>query len=306
MASNKDMKKPDEAKKFSYLPDWKNFVTGGTAGAVSRTVTNPLERLKILRQLGIPEYKGLNFWKAMKHIAKTEGFVGFLKGNGANVVRVFPFTAFQFYFYELFKKLLFPNGEKNNYKMKLLCGGLSAICTSTLTYPLDLVRTFLSIQTSTNKTAVMGDKPSMIGGMVNIAKTHGFFGLYRGWLMSMIGVVPYLALQLSVFDWTATHYMPDKKSKWFDIVNLLIGGWAGFVGAGLTYPTDVMRRKMQLSGIDKTADSYTSIFDCARKMYKADGYKAFFRGFVSSQVKIVPAAAIMFMTNERLKKLLKI
>ena len=41
-------------------------------------------------------------------------------------------------------------------------------------------------------------------------------------------------------------------------------------------------------------------------MHKADGAKAFFRGFVASQVKIVPAAAIMFMTNERLKRWLKI
>lgn len=190
--------------------------------------------------------------------------------------------------------------------MKFICGGLSGICTSTLTYPLDLVRTFLSIQTAENKTEVMGAKPGMVSGMINIVKSNGFFGLYKGWLMSMIGVVPYLALQLSVFDWTATHFMPDKKSKWFDVANLLIGGWAGFVGAGLTYPADVVRRKMQLSGIDKTADSYTSIPDAFRKMYKHDGIKAFFRGFIPSQVKIVPAAAIMFMCNERMKKWFKI
>lgn len=168
-------------------------------------------------------------------------------GNGANVLRVFPFTAFQFYFYELFKKLLFPHGEKNVYKMKFICGGLSGICTSTLTYPLDLVRTFLAIQTAENKSEVMGNKPGMISGMINIVKMNGFFGLYKGWVMSMIGIVPYLALQLSVFDWTATRYMPNKKSKWFDLANLAIGGWAGFVGAGLTYPADVVRRKMQLS-----------------------------------------------------------
>jgi solute carrier family 25 phosphate transporter 23/24/25/41 len=210
-------------------------------------VTNPLERLKILRQLGIAEYKSLNFFKAMARMWRTEGFNGFLKGNGANVVRVFPFTAFQFFFYEQFKLLLFPKGEKNSYTIKCCCGGLSGVITSTLTYPLDLVRTFLAIQTADNKTGVMGAKPGMVSGMVNIVKQNGFFGLYRGWVVSMIGVVPYLALQLSVFDWTVTNYMPDKKSKWFDVFNLCVGGWAGFVGAGLTYPLDVIRRKMQLS-----------------------------------------------------------
>jgi hypothetical protein len=43
-------------------------------------VTNPLERLKILRQLGIPEYKPLGFVGAMARMWKTEGFGGFLKG----------------------------------------------------------------------------------------------------------------------------------------------------------------------------------------------------------------------------------
>ena len=182
----------------------------------------------------------------MAHIWKKEGFNGYMKGNGANVVRVFPFTAFQFYFYELFKLLLFPKGEKNVYKMKLICGGLSGMVTSSLTYPLDLIRTFLALQTSENKTEAIGKKPSMLGGMYNIVKLKGFLGLYKGWCMTMIGIVPYIGIQLSVFDWSVSNLMPNKGSKWFDVANLLVGGWAGFVGAGLTYPSDVMRRRMQL------------------------------------------------------------
>lgn len=199
----------------------------------------------------------------MYRFGKKEGFKGFFKGkvvinlyshpaylilgNGANVVRVFPFTAFQFYFYELFKRLLFPHGEKNIYKVKLYCGGLSGICTSTLTYPLDLVRTLLAIQTTEYKSDILGDKPGMFTGLGRILMKKGILGWYRGWFVSMIGVVPYIALQMSVFDYTATRFMPSKQSKWFDVANLLIGAWAGAVGAGMTYPADVVRRKMQLN-----------------------------------------------------------
>jgi solute carrier family 25 phosphate transporter 23/24/25/41 len=240
--------------------------------------------------------------KVMVRFWQKEGFKGFFKGNGANVVRVFPFTAFQFYFYELFKLLFFPKGEKNVYKVKLYCGGCAGICTSTLTYPLDLVRTLLAIQTSEYKSDILGEKPGMFTGLYRILRKKGILGWYKGWFVSMIGVVPYIALQMSAFDYTASYFMPSKKSKWFDLANLAIGAWAGFVGAGLSYPLDVMRRKMQLNDLDPKQPQYKGIIDCMVKMHKADGFKSFFRGFTASQVKIIPAAALMFMINERMKR----
>ncbi len=55
---------------------------------------------------------------------KNEGFVGFFKGNGVNIVKIAPFSAFEFYFYELFKKHLFST---NDWYSKLVCGGLTGI-----------------------------------------------------------------------------------------------------------------------------------------------------------------------------------
>jgi len=60
-------------------------------------------------------------------------------------VRIAPFVAFQFYFYELFKRVFFPVEEANVYTKKFVCGGLAGMVTSTLTYPLDFLRTFMSI-----------------------------------------------------------------------------------------------------------------------------------------------------------------
>jgi hypothetical protein len=40
---------------------------------------------------------------------KAEGFPGFFKGNGATIMKIAPFSAFEFYFYEIFKSRLFPN-----------------------------------------------------------------------------------------------------------------------------------------------------------------------------------------------------
>ena len=107
---------------------------------------------------------------------KQEGLYGFFKGNGVNVVRIAPFSAFEFFFYEVYKQNLFE-GEASSKSSKLLCGGLTGISASTLTYPLDLIRTKLAIVVD-NPSAT--EKPSILGCGRNIYRTNGFFGLYQG------------------------------------------------------------------------------------------------------------------------------
>ena len=95
-----------------------------------------------------------------------------------NVVRIAPFSAFEFFFYETYKHHLFAGDSTTNLS-KLLCGGLTGMTASTLTYPLDLIRTKLAVIVD-NPTAQGGKKPSIIGTGVNIYRRDGFFGLYRG------------------------------------------------------------------------------------------------------------------------------
>ena len=85
-----------------------HLFTGGIAGAVSRTATSPFERLRILQQTVIKDYAGLSTWGSFKQMYKLEGVKGYFKGNGATVGKIAPFSAFEFYFYEVYKNTLFP------------------------------------------------------------------------------------------------------------------------------------------------------------------------------------------------------
>ncbi len=107
------------------------FIAGGAAGATSRTVVSPLERLKIIQcvyiatpYIGAPVanlgrswrlfrqvqprtggqlYKGV--WRSLVRMWKEEGFKGFMRGNGINCVRIVPYSAVQFTTYEQLKKV---------------------------------------------------------------------------------------------------------------------------------------------------------------------------------------------------------
>ena len=83
------------------------FMAGGVAGAVSRTVVSPLERLKILYQIqsvGREEYK-LSIWRALRKMFTDEGWRGFMRGNGTNCVRIIPYSAVQFGAYNIYKRV---------------------------------------------------------------------------------------------------------------------------------------------------------------------------------------------------------
>lgn len=84
-----------------------SFIAGGVAGAVSRTVVSPLERLKILFQIqsvGREDYK-MGVGKALSKMWKEEGWRGFMRGNGTNCIRIVPYSAVQFGSYNFYKRV---------------------------------------------------------------------------------------------------------------------------------------------------------------------------------------------------------
>lgn len=88
-------------------PVFAAFLAGGVAGAVSRTVVSPLERLKILFQIqsvGREEYK-LSVGKGLMKMWREEGWRGLMRGNGTNCIRIVPYSAVQFGSYNFYKRV---------------------------------------------------------------------------------------------------------------------------------------------------------------------------------------------------------
>lgn len=71
------------------------FVAGGIAGVASRTVTSPLDVVKILSQVGARETQN-GFLRTFSQLYRNEGLRAFWKGNGMAALRLFPYNAVQF------------------------------------------------------------------------------------------------------------------------------------------------------------------------------------------------------------------
>ena len=143
---------------------------------------------------------------------------------------------------------------------------------------MDLVRTFFNIQTSVHKSGkVLKKKPSLMSAFLNIYREGGFFGLYKGLFISCLGLTPLLAIKLSIFDWTTMKLNVTKDDKFFDVWNSIIGAFSGICAVGAMYPGDVIKRFMQVKGLDTSGFESKGLLGCIKGMYKRNGILGFYR-----------------------------
>ncbi|KAJ5473657.1 Mitochondrial carrier protein [Penicillium sp. IBT 31633x] len=268
------------------------FMAGGVAGAVSRTIVSPLERLKILLQIqsvGRTEYR-LSIWKALVKMGREEGWRGFMRGNGTNCIRIIPYSAVQFGSYNFYKQFVeSPEGEMTPMR-RLVCGGAAGITSVTITYPLDIVRTRLSIQSASFAdlgTRDPGQKlPGMFTTMAMIYKNEGGTkALYRGIAPTVAGVAPYVGLNFMTYESVRKHLTPEGDKNPNSFRKLLAGAISGAVAQTCTYPFDVLRRRFQINTMSGMGYQYTSIWDAVRVIVAEEGLRGLFKGIGPNLLK---------------------
>ncbi|TYH97817.1 hypothetical protein E1A91_A12G255800v1 [Gossypium mustelinum] len=316
-----------QAPSHAFLSICKSLFAGGVAGGVSRSAVAPLERLKILLQVQNPhgiKYNGTI--QGLKYIWKTEGFRGMFKGNGTNCARIIPNSAVKFFSYEEASKgILYLYRQQSGNEdaqltplLRLGAGACAGIIAMSATYPMDMVRGRLTVQTEMSPRHYRG----IFHALTTVLREEGPRALYKGWLPSVIGVVPYVGLNFAVYeslkDWLIKirPFGLVEDSELGVTTKLACGAAAGTVGQTVAYPLDVIRRRMQMVGWKDAASvvtgdgnskaplEYTGMVDAFRKTVRYEGFGALYKGLVPNSVKVVPSIAIAFVTYELVKDVL--
>jgi solute carrier family 25 (mitochondrial adenine nucleotide translocator), member 4/5/6/31 len=286
-----------------------NFLAGGVSGAVAKTATAPIERVKLLIQTQdanpkiisgeVPRYTGII--DCFSRVASEQGIGAFWRGNLTNVIRYFPTQAFNFAFKDSIKAL-FPRVDKKKefgkfFLINMASGGLAGAGSLLIVYPLDYARTRLASDVGTGKQQFNG----LIDCLTQTVKSSGISGLYNGVGVSVVGIIPYRGVYFGLFD-TLAGYNPYEKSEnaVFRASSKFVCAQTSAIAAGYaSYPFDTVRRRLQMQSEKPREDwVYQGTMDCFQKIVKDEGVAALFKGAGANALRTVGAALVLVLYSE--------
>ncbi|KAE9604220.1 putative mitochondrial carrier protein [Lupinus albus] len=276
----------------------KYFIAGGIAGAISRTATAPLDRLKVVLQV---QTTHASVMPAIMKIRQQDGLLGFFRGNGLNIVKIAPESAIKFYAYEMLKKVLGDaQGNKSDIGLtgRLFAGGMAGAIAQASIYPLEVIKTRL--QTCANEG---GTGPKLVTLTKRMLFQEGPRSFYRGLVPSLLGIIPYAGIDLAAYetlkDMSKRHILKDNEPG--ALVQLGCGTVSGALGATCVYPLQVIRTRLMAQPTN-TSDAYKGMSDAFWRTFQHEGFKGFYKGLFPNLLKVVPAASITYMVYESMKK----
>ncbi|XP_072421575.1 mitochondrial adenyl nucleotide antiporter SLC25A23-like [Chiloscyllium punctatum] len=277
---------------------WKQLLAGAMAGAVSRTSTAPLDRLKIYIQVYAAK-QHLNLVSSWKAMVEEGGYLSLWRGNGMNVTKIAPETGIKFLAYDQYKKFFDDSHSKLDIHQRFLAGSLAGVTAQTIVYPMEVLKTRLALGHTGEYKGIMDCARILI-------KNEGISALYVGYIPNLLGIIPYAGIELTVYESVKKAYCQRYGQNPSDpgiIVHLGCGTISSTCGQLGSYPLALVRTKMQAHAI-VGGGPHVSMHQHFSNIIREEGLFGLYRGFTPNCMKVVPAVSISFVVYEEMKTLL--
>ncbi|CAL9244904.1 unnamed protein product [Arabidopsis halleri] len=193
--------------------NFERFVAGAAAGVTASLLCLPLDTIRTVMVAPGGEALG-GVVGAFRHMIQTEGFFSLYKGLVPSLVSMAPSGAVFYGVYDILKSayLHTPEGKKRLEHMKqegedlnafdqlelgpmrtLLYGAIAGACSEAATYPFEVVRRRLQMQSHAKKL-------SAVATCVKIIEQGGVPALYAGLIPSLLQVLPSAAISYFIYE----------------------------------------------------------------------------------------------------------
>lgn len=271
-----------------------NFVCGGLAGAVSRTITAPLDRLKVMLQvqgsqqiLGTECTKRLGAAAMCRQMYVEGGLRSFWKGNLINCSKIMPENAIRLALFDWLLGQAYLKGQ-DGLLIKFACGAVTGAAVQTFMFPIELIKTRVMLHSSKDSMGFWKTYCSL-GDTRRLRIQNSF----RGLSPALIGIIPFSGIELSSVRWISGWWADRQNRKYPGcIAGGIIGTSCTVSAAFLTYPMKLLTTRQQAHKGTEALGTRVLVNDIWRK----DRLSGFWRGFVPNAFKVIPSSFASWTT----------
>eukprot|EP00105_Crassostrea_gigas_P008451 XP_011423021.1 PREDICTED: mitochondrial coenzyme A transporter SLC25A42 [Crassostrea gigas] len=258
-----------------------SLLAGAMAGAVAKTVIAPLDRTKINFQISNKQFSARGALLFLRDTVRSEGVTKLWRGNSATMVRIIPYASIQYAAHEQYKRLLSTDKRKQHLPphLRFLAGSLAGVTSSSLTYPLDLMRARMAV-------TLKAQYSNLWSVFLHIVRAEGPATLYKGFTPTVLGSIPYSGASFFTYEtlkkWHAGYCDGRDPAP---IERRALGAVAGLLGQSASYPLDIVRRRMQTAGVTGQGSMYTSISQTVKVVWRSEGWRGLYKGLSMNWIK---------------------
>lgn len=269
----------------------KGIIAGGITGGIEICITFPTEYVKTQLQLdekgAAKKYDGIV--DCVKKTVRGHGFFGLYRGLSVLLYGSIPKSAVRFGSFETFKGVMQREDGTLSPSGRLLCGLGAGVCEAIFAVtPMETVKVKFINDQRTEKPRFRG----FFHGVGIIVKEQGISGVYKGLTATIMKQGSNQAIRFFVMETLKEMYKGEDKKK--PVPKYIVGIFGAIAGAASVYgntPIDVVKTRMQ--GLE--ASKYKNTLDCAVKIWKHEGPRAFYKGTVPRLGRVCLDVAITFM-----------
>ncbi|XP_036324988.1 calcium-binding mitochondrial carrier protein SCaMC-2-like [Rhagoletis pomonella] len=279
---------------------WRHSIAGGFAGAISRTSTAPIDRIKVHMQVQTTKTSVVD---SVTYMVKEGGIRSMWRGNGVNVLKISSDSAIKFTIYEKIKHFIKiernPHHEEMNIGGRFVAGSIAGTISQSIVYPFDVLKTRLTLR-----------KTNQYRGLIDAARkiyfTEGLLSFYNGYAINLIGIVPYAGIELAVYETLRNYFQKGSEEK-NSLLVLLCGSISSALAQIVTYPCSLVRTRLQAQvvlrdvprvGFTRRPANRKNSIQLFRNIIENEGLPGLYRGLVLNLIKVVPAVCISYMVYE--------
>ena len=248
---------------------FESVLCGSIAGVVAKTAIAPAERVKMSYQVTHDKFTLLDALKRGRQMTVQDGVKSLWRGHSTTVLRVAPYSGISYAAHDYAELQLKKSFDTNTlpFAYKFLAGSIGGAMGTLWTYPLDVLRVRLALTPGSNWSSTVRQG-----------------GLFQGILPTMAGIIPY-----SGTSWMVKQTLQEAFPTVFHrnpslIERLSMNALAGLAGQFVTYPLDIVRRRMQMAQYD--ADGrLPSLTATLRHLFATEGVRGLTKGFSLNIIK---------------------